>query len=64
MTDEVPDETGARLKKSSHKFLVQLAQGVQYSRTLWKVIEIFHLHPYKIRQFQVVEMVVREERTF
>jgi hypothetical protein len=56
LTEEMLDETGARLEHSPCKFLARLAQQAQVSKTTaWRATKNSHLRPYKITQVQVIE---------
>jgi hypothetical protein len=56
LTEETPDEIGARLEHSLRKSLARLAQQAQVSKTTaWRATKNLHLRPYKITQVQVTE---------
>jgi hypothetical protein len=56
LTEETPDEIGARLEYSPRKSLAWLAQQAQVSKTTaWRATKNLHLRLYKITQVQVTE---------
>jgi hypothetical protein len=62
LTEETPDETGARLEHSPHKSLARLTQQAQVSKTrAWRATKNLHLWPYKITQVQVLKKAITGE---
>jgi hypothetical protein len=56
LTEETPDEIGARLEHLPCKSLAWLAQQAQVSKTTaWRATKNLHLRKYKITQVQVTE---------
>jgi hypothetical protein len=56
LTEEMLEETGARLEHSPRKSLARLGQQAQVSKTTARrAAKNLHLRPYKITQVQVIE---------